>query len=68
MKKVKIFIITTELPARIGGAPVRNFNLIKYIPKDMFSVSLFTIVDSKTKKFLPTIEKELDIPIYTEKK
>jgi glycosyltransferase involved in cell wall biosynthesis len=64
MKKVKIFIITTELPARIGGAPVRNFNLIKYMPKDLFSVSLFTIVDSKTKKFLPTIEKELDIPIY----
>ncbi len=64
MKKVKIFIITTELPARIGGAPVRNFNLIKYMPKDLFSVSLFTIVGSKTKKFLPTIEKELDIPIY----
>lgn len=34
----------------------------------MFSVSLFTIVDSKIKKFLSTIEKELDIPILTEKK
>ncbi|GAH67108.1 unnamed protein product, partial [marine sediment metagenome] len=65
MNKIKIFIITTELPARIGGGPVRFFNLIKYIPKDMFSVSLFTIIDSKTKKFLPTIEKELDIPIFT---
>ena len=65
MKKIKIFIITTELPARIGGAPVRNFNLIKQIPKDMFSVSLFTIVNSKTKKFLPLVEKKLNIPIYT---
>jgi len=65
MEKIKIFIITTELPARIGGAPVRNFNLIKQIPKDMFSVSLFTIIDSKTKKILSTVEKELDIPIYT---
>jgi len=35
MKKVKIFIIATELPVRIGGAPVRNFNLIKYMPKDL---------------------------------
>ncbi|HZK40463.1 MAG TPA: glycosyltransferase family 4 protein [Atribacterota bacterium] len=65
MNKIKIFIITTGLPARIGGAPVRNFNLIKNISKDMFSVSLFTIVDSKTKKLLPTIEKELGIPIYS---
>lgn len=65
MNKKKIFIITTELPARIGGSPVRNFNLIKHISKDMFCVSLFTIIDSKTKKFQPSIKKELDIPIYT---
>lgn len=65
MKKIKIFIITTELPARIGGAPVRNFNLIKHISKDMYSVSLFTIVDSKTREFLSKVEKELNVPIYT---
>lgn len=65
MKKIKIFIITTELPTRISGAPIRNFNLIKQMSKDMFSISLFTIVDNKTKKLLPEIEKELNIPFYT---
>jgi len=65
MKKIKIFIVTTELPARVGGAPVRNFNLIKYMSKDMFHVSLFTIIDTKTKIILPTIREELSIPIYT---
>jgi hypothetical protein len=59
MKKIKIFIITTELPARVGGAPVRNFNLIKSMSKNIFQVSLFTIVDTKTKLMLPTIRKEL---------
>ncbi|MGA3292208.1 MAG: glycosyltransferase family 4 protein [Candidatus Microgenomates bacterium] len=64
MKKIKVFIITTELPTRISGAPIRNFNLIKQISKYKFSVSLFTIIDSHTKKFLPIVEKSLNIPIY----
>lgn len=64
MKKLKIFVITTELPARIGGAPMRNFNLIKYLDKNRFAVSLFTIIDDKTKKILPEVKKELNIPIY----
>jgi polysaccharide biosynthesis protein PslH len=64
MKKIKIFIVATELPARIGGSCIRNFNLIKQLPKDIFSVSLFTIIDDETKKFLSDVKNELNIPIY----
>jgi len=64
MTKIKIFVITTELPGRIGGTPVRNYNLIKQIPKDKFSLCLFTILDNQTKYYLPKTEKKLSIPIY----
>lgn len=64
MKKLKLFIVTTALPARLGGGPMRNFNLIKYLSKDQFSVTLFTIMDKKTMNILPEIKNELNIPIY----
>ncbi len=63
IKKTKVFFITTELPSRMGGSNMRNFNIIKYI-KEKYSVSLFTILDDTTKNILPSIKKELNIPIY----
>lgn len=64
IKKTKIFFITTELPSRQGGSNVRNFNIIKYLKKESFYISLFTILDNKTKNILPSVEKELNLPIY----
>jgi polysaccharide biosynthesis protein PslH len=64
MKKTKIFFITTELPSRKGGANVRNFNMLKFLDKKYFDISLFTIVNNEDKILFKSVKKELNIPIY----
>ena len=68
MKKKKIFFISTELPFREGGSSTRNFNILKSLNKNKFSISLFTIIDEKSKKILPSVIDELSIPVYYVKK
>lgn len=63
-KNIKIFFITTELPSRMGGANVRNFNIIKNLKDNNYDITLFTILDNKTEKLFSSIKKELGISIY----
>lgn len=65
MSKTKIFFVTTELPAMTGGSPVRVLNLIKNLPKDKFSITLFSILDNKSIEFLPSAQKEMNVNICT---
>lgn len=65
MNKKKIYFITSELPGRFGGSNSRNFNILKFINKSKFDVSLFTLIDKHREADQSQVEKELKIPIYS---
>ena len=64
MNKKKVYFVTSELPGRFGGSNSRNFNMLKFINKSKFEISLFTLFDENRKTALSQVENELKIPIY----
>lgn len=59
-----IWVIAADTPSLRGGAPVRNYNLIKQYINLGFAVELFCLYDSETKKDLDNLKK-LGITVHS---
>jgi glycosyltransferase involved in cell wall biosynthesis len=61
----RVYVVATSVPANVGGAEIRNFNLIKQLKKkEGITIDLFCIAKKDPRSAQRTLEKELGIAAH----
>lgn len=59
----KIFFVSANVPANVGGAEIRNLYLLRSLIKSDKRVQLFCIANTKITKTIQDLQTELELPI-----
>ena len=62
---MRLFMVTTDLPGTVGGAPTRNFNILKVLAGHGYDIELFSVVDGQVEDQDLSDLSDLGITVHT---